>query len=326
MSKEGMSAPGVKNELGGDCHRTLPAPAKASKHPAMIAAGPTSHRFVSQRLNLHYVDWGNPGAPPLLLIHGGRDHCRNWDWVAEKFRADYHVIAPDLRGHGDSDWTADGYYPSPTFVYDLAELIYQLKLAPASIVAHSLGGNIALRYAGLYPGNIAKIVAIEGLGPSPKMIAEIEKTPFAERMRGWIDNKRASVGKPRRKYAEFENALQRMKEENPHLSEEQARHLTAHGVVRNEDGSWSWKFDPILRVLPPLDMPLKEEHALWNAIDCPTLLIYGAKSWASNPEKDGRAAHFRKARVLLVPEAGHWVHHDQFDLFVREVVAFLREE
>src|SRR5262245_30876749 len=63
--------------------------------------GPTSHYFYSQRLKLHYVDWGAADKPPLLLIHGGRDHARNWDWVAEDLRRDFHIIAPDLRGHGD---------------------------------------------------------------------------------------------------------------------------------------------------------------------------------------------------------------------------------
>ncbi|MGA3002432.1 MAG: alpha/beta fold hydrolase, partial [Acetobacteraceae bacterium] len=67
--------------------------------------GPTSRIYFSQRLRLHYVDWGNPDAPPLLLVHGGRDHCRNWDWVATALQDEYHVIAPDLRGHGDSQWS-----------------------------------------------------------------------------------------------------------------------------------------------------------------------------------------------------------------------------
>ena len=72
--------------------------------------GPASHTFFSQRLRLHYVDWGNPDKPPLLMIHGGRDHCRNWDWAAAALRDDWHIIAPDLRGHGDSQWSADlGY-------------------------------------------------------------------------------------------------------------------------------------------------------------------------------------------------------------------------
>ena len=104
----------------------------------MASAGPTSNSFISQRLKLHYVDWGNPDAPPLLLVHGGRDHCRNWDWVAETLRDHYHVIAPDLRGHGDSAWSPDGNYDINGFVYDLAQLIHQLDVGPLSIVAHSL--------------------------------------------------------------------------------------------------------------------------------------------------------------------------------------------
>ena len=123
--------------------------------------------YFSQRLRLHYVDWGNPDAPPLILLHGGRDHCRNWDWVAADLRRDYHVIAPDLRGHGDSAWSASGHYTMANYIYDLAQLIHQQKLAPVTIIAHSLGGNIALRYTGIYPENVRRIVAIEGLGPGP---------------------------------------------------------------------------------------------------------------------------------------------------------------
>ena len=91
----------------------------------MNAAGPTSRVYFSQRLRLHYVDWGNPSAPPLLLVHGGRDHCRNWDWVAAALRDDYHIIAPDLRGHGDSAWSASGHYTMASYIYDLAQLIHQ---------------------------------------------------------------------------------------------------------------------------------------------------------------------------------------------------------
>ena len=68
----------------------------------MDIVGPTSHFLVSQRLRLHYVDWGNPTKPTLVLVHGNRDHARNWDWVARELRHDWHVVAPDLRGHGDS--------------------------------------------------------------------------------------------------------------------------------------------------------------------------------------------------------------------------------
>ena len=124
----------------------------------MTLHGPITNSFISQRLRLNYVDWGNPDAPPLLLVHGGRDHARSWDWVAEELRHDWHIIAPDLRGHGDSAWSPDGNYEMSAFVYDLAQLIHQLNLAPVSIIAHSMGGNIATRYAGLYPENVRKMV------------------------------------------------------------------------------------------------------------------------------------------------------------------------
>jgi pimeloyl-ACP methyl ester carboxylesterase len=114
-----------------------------------------------------------------------------------------------------------------------------------------------------------------------------------------------------------------MRDENKFLSDEQARHLTEHGATANEDGTFSWKFDNYVHVWPPFDLPLDEIHALWAAIECPTLLLYGAGSWASNPEKDGRAKHFRNARVVTIEQAGHWVHHDQFDAFMREVRAFV---
>ena len=93
------------------------------------SSGPTSRIYFSQRLRLHYVDWGNASAPPLMLLHGGRDHCRNWDWVAAALRDEYHIIAPDLRGHGDSAWSASGHYTMANYIYDLAQLIHQQELA-----------------------------------------------------------------------------------------------------------------------------------------------------------------------------------------------------
>ena len=132
-----------------------------------LHAGPTSQTFISQRLRLHYLDWGNRGKPPLVLVHGGRDHARSWDWVAEQLREDWHVVALDHRGHGDSDWVSDGNYSANDMVYDLAQLIHQLGVGPVTVVSHSMGGNVSLRYAGTFPDMVKKIVAIEGLGPAP---------------------------------------------------------------------------------------------------------------------------------------------------------------
>src|SRR6202035_1052538 len=141
-------------------------PAKA-KTVGLESSAPTSRVYFSQRLRLHYVDWGNPGAPPLLLVHGGRDHCRNWDWVAQALRQDWHILAPDLRGHGDSQWSPDGSYSIAAYIYDLAQLIHQQELAPVTIVAHSLGSMITLRYTGIYPEHAKKIRGIPRGGVAP---------------------------------------------------------------------------------------------------------------------------------------------------------------
>jgi pimeloyl-ACP methyl ester carboxylesterase len=285
--------------------------------------GPTSHTFFSQRLRLHYVDWGNATKPPLVLLHGGRDHCRNWDWTAAALRDDWHVIAPDLRGHGDSQWSTDGSYALAGYVYDLAQLVHQQHLAPVTIVAHSLGGQIALRYAGIYPDTVARLVAIEGLGPSPAMLARGRTTTIVERMQEWIGEQRNLAGRLPRRYASIEDAFRRMQEENPHLTAEQARHLTVHGVNQNEDGTYSWKFDNYVRAWPPYDMRGRDIQLLWSRITCPTLLMYGKESRAGNPTADGRAAHFRNATVVGIDNAGHWLHHDRLDHFLQLLRHFL---
>jgi pimeloyl-ACP methyl ester carboxylesterase len=284
---------------------------------------PASRAYVSQRLRLRYVDWGNEGAPPMLLVHGGRDHARNWDWVARAFRDDYHIIAPDLRGHGDSQWMLGGSYSIAEFVYDIAQLLHQTKLTPVTIIGHSLGGAISLMYSGVYPETVTKLVAIEGLGPSPKMLAERAQKAAADRMVRWIGTLRDLSGRVPRRYPTVEDAFKRMQEENPHLSPEQARHLTVHGVNQNEDGTFSWKFDNYVRAFPPHGMSDADVQSLWSRISCPTLLIRGTESWASDPLEDGRIKYFQHAQLLTVEGAGHWVHHDKLAEFLTAVRGFL---
>ncbi|MBG6120235.1 MULTISPECIES: alpha/beta fold hydrolase [unclassified Sphingobium] len=285
--------------------------------------GPTSRSFVSQRLRLNYLDWGNAQAPTLILIHGGRDHARSWDQVALALREDWHVICPDLRGHGDSAWSPDGAYTIPYFICDLAQLIHQQDEAPVTIVAHSLGGAISLRYAGLYPERVRKLVAIEGVGlPSATSGMGVEKS-FGTLWRDWIEERRSLATRQPRRYASVEEALARMQGENPHLTEAQARHLTIHGVARNEDGSFSWKFDDYMRPGPPVDISPAELHALWGNITCPILLCWGQDSWAENPLETGFATRFHNASVQTFDNAGHWLHHDQFDRFIAALRAFL---
>ena len=291
----------------------------------MRMQGPTSNIYFSQRLRLHYVDWGNDDAPPMLLIHGGRDHCRNWDWVAEAFRNDYHIIAPDLRGHGDSQWLLGGSYDPVDYVYDIAQLLHQRNHIPVTIIGHSLGGSISLLYTGLYPETVTRLVSIEGMGPPPEIIEQRINQPVSHRLDAWVKDLRQISGRIPRRYRSLEEAYERMQTENPHLTEEQARHLTIHGSIQNEDGTYSWKFDNYVRALAPVGLPQEEQVELYSRITCPTLLFRGTESWAADPATDGRVAHFKDVRVANIEGAGHWVHHDQLDEFVARTRAFLEE-
>jgi pimeloyl-ACP methyl ester carboxylesterase len=286
-------------------------------------SGPTSHVYFSQRLRLHYVDWGNPQAPPVLLVHGGRDHCRNWDWVARALRENYHVIALDLRGHGDSQWILGGTYTTTDYVYDIAQLIHQLELAPLRIIAHSMGGYIALRYAGLYPEKVEKLVNIEGFGPSPQELEKRRKIAIDDGLRGWISQLRKISGFQERRYPTIEEAANRMQEANPHLSVEQAHHLTIHGVNQNEDGTFSWKFDIYVRGFPATGINEEDNQKLFSKITCPILFVRGLEGWTSNPETDGRGEVFQDLRIEQVAKAGHWVHHDQLEVFQGLLEEFL---
>ena len=114
-----------------------------------------------------------------------------------------------------------------------------------------------------------------------------------------------------------------MKQENTFLTDQQARHLTVQGATRNEDGTWSWKFDNYVNVWNTTDIGYADKVSLWEAITCPVLLLWGLDSFAQSPAKDGRLAHFPTASLKEYENAGHWLHHDQFDRFMTDTKAFL---
>jgi pimeloyl-ACP methyl ester carboxylesterase len=279
---------------------------------------PESRHYYSQRLKLHYVVWGDEGKPPLMLIHGGLDHCRSWDAVALALRDSYTIYAPDLRGHGDSARALGGMYSLPEFVLDVATLVANLDDGPLTLIGHSLGGAIALQYAGTFPERLTNVVAIEGLGPP-----SIERQPAHLRMRRWINHMHDIEHREPRHYTSLEDATRRMMEANPHLRPETARHLTVHGARRNDDDTLSWKFDNYVRIRSPYEFNLSDAQDIWSRIRAPVLLIKGKESWAPDPERSGRAAMIPDYRSVIIEGAGHWVHHDQLDRFLDVVMEFL---
>ena len=286
---------------------------------------PTEHTLISQRLNIAYALWGAPKSPLVVLVHGGRDQKYSWQWVAAHLAQKYRVAALDLRGHGKSDWAADGDYGVMDHVFDLASLIDELGPTPITLIGHSLGGNIALRYTGLFPNRVSKLVAIEGLGPSPKMLAARKAEAFDDKMRAWIEQRRKLSSRSPRVMADVAEAETRMRAAFGHLSDAQIKHLTKTGIRENSDGTVSWAYDPAGMGRSPSDISHENFQSLWTKVTCPTWLVYGADSWASNPEEDGRAKHFKNASVSIIPSAGHWLHHDQFDTFINGLDTFLND-
>ncbi len=282
---------------------------------------PVSRSYTSQRLRLNYVVWGDEGRPPVLLVHGGRDHARNWDFVAEALVPEFSVYAVDLRGHGDSDWAYGSMYSMPEYTADIAAFAAHLDRGPLPLVGHSLGGGIVLQYAGTFPDQVTRVATVEGLGPGVH-----ERRPAHLRMSEWIQHQRGFEERQPRRYRSLEEAVERMHEANPHLTEAMARHLAENGVRRHEDGTYTWKFDNYVRMHSPYEFMIDDARELWNQIRCPVLLIRGDKSWATDPEQDGKASAFHTYSSIQIQNAGHWVHHDQLGEFLAVLLPFLRGE
>ena len=286
-------------------------------------ARPTSHSYFSHGLKLHFLDWGNATSRPVLLIHGMQDHCHNWDWTSEALCDDYHILAPDLRGHGDSDWSKGSSYSNLDYVYDIAQLVEQQELDSVHLVGHSLGGTVASLYAGLFPERVASLVSIEGVGGF--WWQEIANMPAQKRIRDWFDATREQAGRTPRRYESLAAAFARMQESNPHLSTERARHLTIHGSNQNEDGTYSWKFDNYTHTGMISNFSYEDMIQIWTLVTCPVLLINATEGFEHRIGHDGSHAYFSNHTIETIPDAGHWLHHDQFARCLELISAFLKQ-
>lgn len=271
---------------------------------------------------MHYVLHGDPTAPPLLLVHGMRDHARSWDWVAQTLADRFHVIAPDLRGHGDSFRAEPNGYAMSAFVLDLADLVDALALERFDLVGHSLGGAIALRYVGAFPDRVRTLCVIEGIELPIVRDERANPKSFPERLRGWIESESERRKRTARGYATRADAERRMAQEQPGFDAATIAHLVEHGLVLGSDGAWRWKYDNAARLRAPDDADGRDLDQTLAAIRCPTLLAYGLDSWIPLPPA-GRLALLHDHRVATFPNAGHWLHHQARDAFLAKLTAFL---
>lgn len=287
------------------------------KQPSPQQPSPQQHFFTSQRLKLSYWAWGDPANQPVVMQHGGRDHARSWDHIAEALADEYYVTALDLRGHGDSQWEIGGEYSTQQAVIDFLTLV-ELLGRPVNVIAHSYGGLIANLAAGAYPELFRSILSIEGSISGLR----VEPEPLGpQSLRKQIEARRALETRTPRSYATLDDAATRMSEMNDRLSPELALHLATHGA-READGGYQWKFDNWGR--PGVrrdDITPTEGRAFANAIECPVLLIVGDQSGGKRNMQD-EIKHFANGRSLIVDDAAHWVHHDQPQTVIDEARSF----
>ena len=287
--------------------------------------GPTSHYFYSHRLKLHYVDWGNPEKPPLLLIHGGRDHARNWDWVAEDSGATTTSSPPTSAGHGDSQWATGSMY---------ATVEYMLRHRPAGppagalrryrSSAHSLGGNIALQYAGTYPSRREAARRDRGAGAGPS--ADHQGGQAGGRADARVDRRDAGARAPATR-----GATRRSTKPTGGCSRRTRTCPPSRpGTSRCTAPTGRGRHVPLeVRQLRARGVPLSLQRAggarALGAITLPRAAAARHGVVGPDPEKDGRATAFRdyQARLNVAKAGPHSVHHDQLDIFLSTVGEFL---
>jgi len=285
---------------------------------------PRSHFVDLGRTRRHVLEWGSPDAPVLILQHGMRDHARSWEWAAAHFADRYRIIAPDLRGHGDSDWSHEGAYAISDYVMDLHRIVTALDLRAPDLVGHSLGGHILLHYAATFPEIVRSLAIIEAV--ELPIVRDQRSAPvsFPVRLREWAVSEDDVRTRRPRFYASVEDARARMAEQNPRIDAETVDHLTRHGLIPEAGKGLRWKYDNACRYRAPGDAHGIDLDDILDAIAAPVLLAYGDESWIPLPPPE-RLDRLRNRRIRTFAGASHWLHHEAREPFLANLDEFLTD-
>ena len=289
-------------------------------------AEPDRARFVDVGgARIRVWEWGDADAPAVLCLHGAYDHGRMWDQLAPQVaELGFHVVAVDLRGHGDSERLASGHIWAAS-VMDIARLAH-LYGPPVGLIGHSFGGGQALMVASTFPDLVRWVVNIDGLGPPPSVFEE-ERDLAAVAAAGVASAERVLWRTPR-VYGSREEMAQRRGGINVRLPPEWLAHLVHHGTAE-ADGGFVWKSDPMFSVGMPDDFSLDHLYAEYAEARCPMLVLTGGEhdTWSdlSEEELSARLECIPDARHHVVDGAGHYVHVEKPAEVLRLIEAFLAE-
>jgi esterase len=276
-----------------------------------VAQGYTDRFITVNGLRLHYQDWGSSDKPAFIMLHGIGRVSHSFDHIAPRFKADYHVLAFDMRGHGDSAWSPEGAYLVEDYVKDLAAVVEQLNLRGVTLLGNSTGGRVVQVYAGLHPDRVARLV-VEDVGPErTNEIASGFARRVQEEDKGWASED------------ELLASLMRTGPNTVPVAEALQRNYAHFGSKKRDDGRIVWKRDPNLaKGFIPTE--------LWepvSKIKCPTIYILGGASRIVPPETQERLKKtLPDVRIVTMPKLGHYPHQEAPEEFMKIVEGFLKEK
>jgi pimeloyl-ACP methyl ester carboxylesterase len=265
-----------------------------------------------QGLRFHYRDWPahNPAAPDLVLLHGYTGHARSWDAFAQSMTDRYRVLALDQRGHGESAWAPVDRYGVDDMTKDLSAFVAALGLRDFSLLGLSMGGMVAMHYAGERPDALRALVIVD-IGP--EIVSQ-----GASRIQAGV--RAADTFETR------EAAFAAARSGNPRPPEAHHRHRVDYNLMRTADGRWTYRYDRALR--SPGALRTRDPEAGWRscaAIAAPTLLIRGEDSDILSPAIAERMlATIPDVRFALVKDSGHSVPLDAPEGFLSAARSFLK--
>ncbi len=288
-----------------------------------IAMKPSRSRFLPVRgVRYHLREWGEPGAPQLLLLHGWMDVSASFQFVVDALRRDWHVIAPDWRGFGLSGAGPGDCYWFPDYLGDLDAILDEASpAAPATLVGHSMGGNVALLYAGVRSSRVRAVVNLEGFGLKD-CAPELAPGRYAR----WLDQLKSPPAS--RRYPTRAEVAERLRRNNSRLDEPRAAFLAEHWSRRTAQGDYEIAGDPAHKIVNPVLYRWAEVAACWAAVACPVLWVEAADTdahrWAGDAgDVARRVAALKSAEIARVADAGHMLHHDQPQVVARLIEEFV---
>lgn len=284
---------------------------------------PRHAKILLRGLAHHLTRWGPDAARPLVFLHGWLDSSDTFQFVVDAFAHDHPIVALDWRGFGRSAWQ-NGPYWFPDYLADLEALLAEVSPdAPATLVGHSMGGNIACLYAGVRPERVARVVNLEGFG-----MARTRPEQAPERYRRWLDELRAPPTFST--YESLERFAAMLARRNPRLPPERAEYIAASWSKPLPGGACSVSADPAHKFVNPVLYRREEAEAIWRLAVAPTLLLLGGRSeFRARLGADGTdeyfGAIFPNLSIATVPEAGHMMHHEEPEAVAALIESFLAE-